>query len=446
MKRLIDQQLRDWNRRKGRKPLILQGARQVGKTYVVEKFGRKEFRELIKLDFLEDRTLVEFFATTQSLSAKNILEQLEIHTGRVINTQKDLLFFDEVQESPEAIKSLKYFCEQVPELALICAGSYLGVATNEASFPVGKVEYLAMGPLLFEEFLAESNSQLFKFYQKISTNDFDPIPKISHDALLDEWKTYMALGGLPEVLSTFFNARKKGQLQAFQAARDVQLQLLKGYRSDFAKHSGKNNSTHILSVFESISFQLQKYQDESVKRFKFQNVIPNQRGFSRVRGPLTWLMLAGLCIKTFIATKAAYPLKGYCEENKFKMYFFDIGLLQATLGIPMQAILSEKLGSYKGFIVENFIAQEMYHRYFQELYSWSEGEAELEFLHHQSGEIIPIEVKSSEKSRKAKSLDSFNKRYSPHVCYKFTAQNRGFHQERNILTIPLYLVSRYLGD
>lgn len=439
MDREIYQSFISWKNKPDRKPLILKGARQVGKTYAVSEFAQKEFRHFFKLDFLKHPQLVDLFQTN---APAEIVQQLEFYFRKKIDPKKDLLFFDEIQECPLAITSLKYFYEELPEMRIICAGSYLGIMTTEDSFPVGKVEYLSMTPCTFKEFLAAVDADLAVIFDRIDIHDHNPIPPLYHEALLKNWRLYLALGGMPEVIKVYLKNLEKGLLEALEKARAIQEQLLEGYRSDFTKHSGRVNASHILHVFDSISQQLSKFYDESVGKFHFSGVIPKQKGFERIIGPLTWLTKASLVLKTFIVNKAEHPLKGFSEENKFKLYYLDVGLLQASLKIPMTAIMDEEIGSYKGYIVENFVAQELFHQKNDQLYSWSEGTAEIEFLYMRGKEILPLEVKSSTKSRRAKSLDSFIAKYAPPVAFKFTAQNRGYEGERKMLTLPLYLIGK----
>lgn len=439
MERYIQESLLLWKDKSKRKPLILQGARQVGKTFAISKFGAEHFQQTFKLDFLADKSLKNIF---ENIKLKDILERLEFRFSRKINLKNDLLFFDEIQECPMAITCLKYFYEELPELAIIGAGSYLGIMTNENSFPVGKVEYLAMTPVTFEEFLMALDPDLWGIYSKIIINEHQQIPLIYHEAFYRFWIKYVALGGMPEVISTYLSNIDQGEFTALTAARVIQNQILEGYKSDFAKHSGKTNATHILHVFDSIPLQLSKSHDEAVKRYHFTGVIPNQKGFERIRGPLTWLTKSRLCIKSYIASKSEHPLKGYCEDNKFKIYFFDIGLLQASLQIPMEAIINEALGSYKGYIAENFVAQELFNSINNDLFNWQEGAAEVEFLLSTKKEIIPLEVKSSKKFSRTKSLDSYISRYAPPLAYKVCPQNRGFDKTRNMLTLPIYLVGK----
>ena len=442
MKRQISLQLLNWKTSPNRKPLILQGARQVGKSHSVREFGTSHFKQFIRIDFLSQKEAHLIFSTEKSFGPARILKDISFLLNIQIDPRETLLFFDEIQECAGAMTSLKYFQEEMPELALIAAGSYLGIIKNEESFPVGKVDFLSMYPMNFSEFLFSYNHRLHNFYENINIEESSAIEPLYHQLLLDSWKRYVAIGGMPEVVKTYLPNHEDHELKAITEARKIQNQLLTGYKADFSKHSGTVNAAHILSVFDSVAIQLAKSYDEEVGKFKFTGVIPNQKGFEKIRNPLTWLEKSRLVIKSFITSKPDHPLKAHTEENRFKLYFIDVGLLNAALEIPIEVILANQVGSYKGFIAENFVAQELNFISQGSLFSWTEGRAELEFLWTKGKYIIPIEVKSSSRSTRAKSLDSYIERYTPPLSYKLTGQNRGFDSNRKMMTLPIYLAGK----
>lgn len=442
MKRQIYTSLSQWKKSKGRKPLILQGARQVGKSYSVKEFGNNEFKQFIRIDFLSQKDAHLIFSEEKSFEPKRILKDISFLLNIQIAPKEALIFFDEIQECPGAMTSLKYFQEEMPELALIAAGSYLGIMSNEESFPVGKVDFLSMYPMNFSEFLLSYDPVLHKEYESIDIKESSSIGALYHQKFQQSWKRYMAVGGMPEVVSTYLKYLKENELKAITEARKIQDQLLIGYKADFSKHSGTVNSAHILNVFDSVATQLAKSYDEEVSKFNFSGVIPKQKGFERIRGPLTWLEKSRLVIKVLIAAKSDHPVKAHTEDNRFKLYFIDVGLLSASLEIPIESILSDELGMYKGFIAENFVAQELNFITTGSLFAWTEGRAEVEFLWVSGAQIIPIEVKSSAKSVRAKSLDSYIERYKPALAYKLTAQNRGYDSKRKMMTLPIYLAGK----
>lgn len=446
MDRLIEKYLDSWRSRKERKPLILQGARQVGKSYLLEKVFSKKFKNFIKLDFLEDQELSNLFSNSKK--SKDIISNICLYFRKEIKEEdysETLLFLDEIQESCKAMKSLKYFSEQMPELAVVAAGSYLGILSNETSFPVGKVDFLHLNPLNFQEFLMATDPILAREYEKIVINDVikNGLNKALHQEMVKAWTLYQAIGGLPEVVKSFVNS-DFGVDIALRRCREIQENLITGYKADFSKHSGVVNSSHILNVFEAVPIQLSKSYDEAVKKFTFSKIIPKQKGFDRIKGPLSWLAKSRLVIQSSIATKAAHPLKSYTKDNFFKVYFFDIGLLHAMLDTPLEAIMLEGLGEYKGFIAENFVACELYSVLGKSLISWQESNSEVEFLITRGKEIIPLEVKSSKKSARAKSLDTFIQRYDPDVAYKLSPRNGGYSEKRKISSIPIYLAYKLM--
>lgn len=370
--------------------------------------------------------------------------KIERHLSVKLNRQEDLLFFDEAQECPAALQSLKYFATKVPELKIIAAGSFLGFATKEKSFPIGYVDFEALGPLSYEEFLLNFDHKLFSFLKEIDPFETEPIDSYYHRKLLEYFRLYLALGGMPEVLEDFKEAFEKDFNGALKRVRKIQKNLIQGYQADFAKHAGTINANHILHVFGSIPTQLAHFQDESVGKFKFGNVIPNNTGLSKISGPLSWLEKANLVIKTYPCSQANEPLKAYTKHNVFKLYYLDVGLLQASLNVPIEKIIDEELGSYKGYIAENFVASELFLKSFEPLIGWTEGQAEIEFLAHLGKEITPIEVKSSSNFLRAKSLDSFIQRYHPKKAIKLVPLNRGYNKDKKIHTIPIYLAGSLL--
>lgn len=445
MKREILDNLVLWKQKENRKPLILKGARQVGKSYIVKFFAQEYFANFLRIDFLADKKVHSVFADNESLVPSEIIKRLSFYYEKPIVPEKTLIFFDEIQECPNALKSLKFFAESASEFYIIGAGSYLGIMVNESSYPVGKVEFLKMYPMNFKEFLEAYNSELSKIYDEISieVEKLIPISKIYHESFLEAWIYYQMIGGMPEVVQTFILLHKDNLFEACQKAREIQLQLLIGHKADFSKHAGTVNATHILNVFENVSTQLGQVHDESVKKFQFSGVIPNKKGFESIRNPLTWLEKSHLLLRSFIVKKSEHPLKANIQDNQFKLYYFDIGLLNAELNIPVKALMTSMIGSYKGFIAENFVMQELIStRLNEDIYCWQETKAEVEFLIVKNADIIPIEVKSSEKFSRAKSLDSYIERYRPELAIKLSPKNIGYDQSKKMLSLPIYLAGK----
>ncbi|MEI8347886.1 MAG: AAA family ATPase [Pseudomonadota bacterium] len=443
MLRLSDKYIKTWLRSKERKPLVLQGQRQVGKTY----FVTHQVAQLLSppgkvtlVDFFADKHFKDIFINEST--PEQILSKLEIHLNTHIDLEHDLLFLDEIQESPHAIESLKYFHEQFPQLKIICAGSFLGIMHNESSFPVGNVEFSSLGILSFSEFLKAFSEEHYLYFSKISPLEHDLIDPYFHKIFLEYFHTYLVTGGMPEVVNTYQRTLPQGQNAALKEARKVQKQILTGYQSDFAKYAGVNNASHILHVFDAIPSQLAQRFDEKTKKFTFSNVIPKNKGFNKIQGPLTWLERSRLAIKASLCNKSEIPLKAYTKENQFKLYMSDGGLLQCALDIPPAAAISGQIGEYKGFIAENFVATHLFLKSFSNLYAWNEGESEIEFLIYYNDAILPIEVKSSAHFLRAKSLDAYVKRYAPSLAIKLSPRNRGYEKNKKILSLPIYLVDR----
>ena len=273
MKRNISLKLQNWLNSAERKPLILKGARQVGKTFIITEFGKTHFEKFHFFNFEENKEIHLIFE--KNFDPKRIIEELSYVGQSPINIRKDLVFFDEIQECPKALTSLKYFCEKMPELALISAGSLLGIKLSDESFPVGKVDFLHLYPMTFGEFLlANEDAMLLDAYDNASVDN--PIPDMAHQKLWVELLNYYVVGGMPLVVQTYIN-KKSDRLTAFEKTREVQKNLIESFNKDFAKHSGKNNSIHIVSVFENIPLQMASQIDGSTRRYRFNHIISGKR-------------------------------------------------------------------------------------------------------------------------------------------------------------------------
>jgi len=434
MKRIIHDKLRAWKDSRNRKPLILQGARQVGKSYILKKFGEKDFPVCHVFNFEHDKQRLSS-TFEPDLDANRIINDLSIISGKKINPKNDLVIFDEIQECPDAMTSLKYFCEDKPELHLCCAGSLIGVKMSPKSFPVGKVNYLDMYPMTFEEFLHALNDELAleSFY---SCKKIHRQSKVAHNKLWEILKEYYVTGGMPEVIFSYIQKRKT-RLDAMETARSVQQEIINSYFKDFAKHSGKTNSMHIVAVLENVPMQLSKYIDSSVKRYKFKGIIPGKKSFAEIQGPVEWLEKAGIIIKIKLCNKAEIPLESFCKNNIFKLFVFDIGILGCMLDLPVKSILAEDYGITKGYFAENFVAQEFLASGAFKQYSWTERNSEIEFLKVIDGSIVPIEVKSGQRTQ-AKSLRQYIKKYSPEKAIKITGKSLEVINDI-VVNYPLYL-------
>lgn len=437
MKRFITQQLQEWHQRKKRKPLILKGIRQSGKTYALQDFGKRFFPTTHYFNFEQDEKLAQAF--TGNLEPKAILLALSLYRNQDINIKSDLIIFDEIQACPRALTSLKYFCETLPEASLCAAGSLLGLTLNEGSFPVGKVDILHLHPMSFQEFLlALQQDKLSQFLSEYAANT--TIPELIHTQFWEYLKYYFVVGGLPEVVSNFV-ALKDSLFAAFEKARKIQSELILAYQADIAKHSGKINAMHIDRLWRAIPTQLAREQDGSAHKFKFKGIIPNIDRYSRMADAIDWLCAAELVIKVPVANKAHLPISAYTKDSAFKLYLSDVGLLGALSDLPPKAILDYDYGSYKGYFAENYAAQAFLSAGISQLYSWQEGRSEIEFLREVDGHIIPVEIKSGWVTR-AKSLQAFNAKYHPAQSIVFSAANRPSSPAATIQHYPLYLIGK----
>jgi uncharacterized protein len=443
MKRSFKNLLISWKNHRERKPLIIRGARQVGKTYILKEFGKDFFPKSHYFNFEKDGNLAKIFE--YDLNPKRILNELNFRLNKSIDVKSDLVIFDEIQACPKALTSLKYFNEDIPELALCSAGSLLGIHLGNASYPVGKVDMLTMFPMSFEEFLlAVGDKRYLELLQQVTIalqadkkNKIDLyIPDSAHEHLWAQLKIYFVTGGLPEVVKTYVD-NQENLYHALQASREKQEQLIIAYNADMAKHSGKVNAMHIDRIWKSIPSQLAQSQDGSAKKFKFKGVIPGVSRFDRLANGIDWLEAAGLIIKIPITKSGNLPFSAYIKENTFKLLCFDVGILGAMSGLSPEVILNYDYGSYKGYFAENYVAQEFLYCG-KKLFSWEEGASEVEFLLEEAGKVIPVEVKSGWIT-KAKSLRSFMEKYHPPYQLIFSAKNLHIDMAGHTCFYPLYL-------
>jgi len=437
MQRFSIEVLIQWKNKKGRKPLILKGARQVGKTWLLKEFGKLRFRRFHHFDFERDKNkLLPVFEN--ELNPAGIIRDLSLIFDITINVEDDLIIFDEIQNIPKALTALKYFNEEMPQLAICAAGSLLGITLSDVSFPVGKVEFVTLRPMNFEEFLFNyGNSLLYDVYREGKTKR--SVTQSAHFKLLEILKEFYVVGGMPEMVYTYFQ-EKNNNPDIYKTIRKKQSDLLNTLKADFSKHSGKVNALHISSVYENVPLQLAQNVDHSVKRFRFKNVVKGKKGYSELYGPVSWLENAQMIMKVFIANKAELPLRAFCKENFFKLYMNDIGLLGAMLEIPPAVILLSNYGTAKGFFVENYVAAELVAASASQLYGWKERNSEIEFLIVNSNSIVPVEVKSGLRT-KTKSLQQYINKYNSSLALiiseKPLTQKYGIKQY-----IPLYYAGR----
>jgi uncharacterized protein len=439
MKRYILQKLQAWKSSKPRKPLILNGVRQCGKTYILAEFGQIAFPVVHHFNFEEQKNLAAIF--DDNLTPKTLLQKLSFIAERDIDTQHDLVIFDEIQACPNALTSLKYFAEQMPDLAIACAGSLLGLSLGDASYPVGKVREIALHPMTFGEFLLALDDS--KSLKLMTNQPWDPdMLSFAHAHIWDRFTSYLVTGGLPEVVKTYVEHADAPQ-HAYALVRKQQRDLLNAYFADIAKHAGKVNAMHIERVLDDVPRQLARTHNSQAPRFQFKDVVPGLDRYQHFVGAIDWLIKTGLVIKVPLITHCELPLNAYAKQNLFKLYCFDVGLLGAMNNLTPKTIIDFQFGTYKGYMAENFVAQ-MQNTQGQALYCWQQDRAEVEFVCEFNGQMTPLEVKAGQVQR-AKSLDKFISLYQPNMALLLNGlpfSDNGMNSKKRIL--PLYL-AEYLN-
>lgn len=430
LKRTLYQNLIDWKKSNRRKPLILQGARQVGKTYLLKLFGKEEFEDCAYFNFERDPAVVKAFGA--ELDPKKIINILSLLRGKKIEPGKTLIIFDEIQKSSEALNSLKYFNEEANDYFIIAAGSLLGVALNNLkSFPVGKVNFLNIYPLSFSEFLMGIGlDELNTYLNKIKL--IEPIPIPIHEKLIENLKIYYITGGMPEVISEYIKT------QDFGIVRDVQHEILSSYENDFSKYALPEISLRIRQAWNTIPTSLSKEN----KKFQYSEISKGARA-RNYEASIDWLVHSGLVYKVNCVQKVAHPLEGYSQKEIFKLYCFDVGLLGAQLAIEPKIILSthKLFTEFKGALTENFVLQELKAHGISSIYYWrSLNTAEVDFLITLNSHFIPIEVKTGV-DRNSRSLREYQKQNQAQILYRMTLRN--LVQDQDMCNIPLYLAGKF---
>ena len=432
MKRRLLQKLLDWKGQPARKPVLLDGARQTGKSFLLETLFGEYFNQVIRLDFLEQPGLANLFA--DSLSPDDILTNIELELNISINRHQDLIIFDEIGECQPAINALKFFAEQCPEMYICASGSNIGLL---GSFPVGKVELLELYPFTFEEFLWASNqAPLTRAFEQMNMG------KVAHEKLFSLLIDYYFVGGMPEAVKAWFETEgDPGITERTQRIQEIHSALLAGYERDFGKYSNKVSAQHIQAVFENVPVQLSKNIDDSVQRFKFKDVIEKKTRYKDLAGPINWLEKCRLISKCHpVDCQPTSPLKPLAKDNIFKLFLFDVGLLGHMLGVSYKEHREQKY-HYKGYVAENFVQNELINRFGSPTYSWEYARSEIEFLYKtETGDIIPVEVKSGKRTR-AKSLQTYVQRYGPVTTLKLIGST-GSLDDPAAKVLPLYFVSR----
>jgi uncharacterized protein len=428
MQRLLVEQLIEWKNRDQRKPLLVDGARQTGKTYLLLQLLGKEFERVLRVDFLENPQLAEAFVG--SLAPADIIANLELLTGQLFNPASDLLILDEIGDCSRAVTSLKYFAEKAPDWFVAASGSNIGLLN---SFPVGKVEQFILRPLNFREFLWAANEPALVKAFEAQTNS-----AAAHSKLFDKLTDYYFTGGMPEAVVRWFANPDESLLERVQAVQKIHADLINGYKRDFGKYAGKIDAQLIEAVFSNIPSQLSAVVDESVKRFKFKGIAERKSRYAEFETAINWLHQCRMLLKNYpVEGLVRTPLAAYQKENLVKLFLFDVGLLNHLLNTSYLEI-KQQAYEYKGYIAENFVQQELAVPGIEPGYSWSDARAEIEFIiSDQQGRLIPLEVKSGKRTR-ARSLQSYIDKCHPHKTIKLTGTQGSGPEENTHWVMPLY--------
>ena len=426
IKRTILKKLTAWKQAPGRKPLILQGARQVGKTWLLTHFGASAFDSVAYFNFEAQPDLKQFFENTKDVP--RIVQNLSLVNGQPILPQKTLIIFDEIQECNDALNTLKYFCENAPEYAVASAGSLLGVAMSRGnSFPVGKVDFLHLNPVCFSEFLSAADAKLFDYLGSIGR--IEPLPDIFFHQLVEKLKMYFICGGMPEAVVALL------EKQDTEKTQQVLQNIINAYALDFSKHAENKEIPKLNYLWSSIPSQLARGN----KKFLYQAVKPGARS-REYEDALLWLSHAGLVHRIFRISKPGLPLSAYDDLSAFKLYLIDVGLLRRLSFLDPIAIRegNRLFMEFKGALSENFILQHLIANFEGTPRYWTSGsQAEVDFLIQVKNDIIPIEVKSDENIR-SKSLAVYNDLYKPPVRIRYSLKN--LKKDGGLLNIPLFMI------
>ena len=425
MKRKITQQLVEWKNSSARKPLILNGARQVGKTFILREFGRENYKNTVYVNLESNGTVASMF--NDDISPSKLIKYLEAETGERILPNETLIILDEIQSCERAVTSLKYFCEEAPDYHIAAAGSLLGVAINrnQTSFPVGKVNVLRLFPLDFEEFLTATGNDLLIDEITECYTQMSPINEGLHQKALDLYHDYLIIGGMPEAVKAFI------ETNSYIDASLVQSSIIDSYTADMAKYASNSEAVKSRACYNSIPAQLAKDNK------KFQYKVVQKGGSSSIFGAsLEWLKQAGVILECQRVDQGNMPLPVYADQTSFKIYMSDVGLLVNKSQMSVNTIITGESNIFMGAVTENYIAQQLASKNYP-LYYWTvaNSQAELDFVLQKNDKIYAIEVKKGEHVR-SRSLSVFKQKYSPDYAIRFSQKN--FGKTEDVISIPLY--------
>ena len=428
MYRIAIEKLLKWKQSKRRKPLIIEGTRQVGKTWLMKEFGRQAYADTVYINFDSNSRMAELFAS--DLDTDRLIMGLELYAGHKINSQDTLLIFDEVQEVPRALTSLKYFYENAPQYHIVCAGSLLGIALHQGtSFPVGKVDFLKLYPLSFREFLMAGDRE--RFAELLDKQDFQMITSFKQ-TYIDALKQYYFVGGMPEAVQAF------AENKDFNEVREIQKRILAAYEQDFSKHAPNEIVPRLRMLWNSIPSQLAKEN----KKFIYGLVREGARA-KEYETAIMWLCDCGLVHKVSRVNAAGIPLKAYEDLKAFKLFVADVGLLACMVGLQQSTLLegNDLFAEFKGALTEQYVCQQL--KTIQELdiyyYTNDRGSCEIDFIVDTGKLIIPVEVKA-EVNLRAKSLKTYQEKFSPRVSVRTSMAD--YKKEEWLVNLPLYAIDQ----
>ncbi len=425
MKRNALESLIRWKSSEDRKPMVLKGARQVGKTWLMKEFGRSAYDSFVYFNFDEEEELKSIFEANKN--PQRIVELLSLIAGEKILPEKTLIIFDEIQECPPALNTLKYFKEKANDYHVIAAGSLLGtLLATPKSYPVGMVNLLDIYPLTFDEFLDAADPILYTYYESIQKEQ--DIEEIFHNRLLDAYNNYLIIGGMPECVSSWVKYKDPAKI------REIQRELIEVYENDFSKHNGKVNSGRILMVFRSIVSQLAKPNEKFIYGAVRQGA--RARDFEEA---IEWLVSAGMLNRVYNVGKMEHPLTAFDKLDQFKLFLFDTGLLKYMAGIDNSAILLKTDYQFKGPLTENYVLQQLRGQFEVEPRYYADKNSEIDFVLQYGTEIIPVEAKGGE-DKSAPSFKRYIAQNQPKHALRFS--RKGYRKDGAITNLPLYLARK----
>lgn len=428
MYRMAMENLLAWKQSRRRKPLIIEGARQVGKTWLMKEFGRQAYADTVYINFDSNARMAELFAS--DLDTKRLVLGLELYAGRKIDPENALLIFDEVQEVPRALAALKYFCEDAPQYHIVCAGSLLGIALHRGtSFPVGKVDFLKLYPLSFQEFLMAIGKQ--QFSELLDQQDFSMITSF-RETYADALKQYYFVGGMPEAVESF------AENQDFNEVRQIQKRILAAYEQDFSKHAPNEVVPRLRMLWNSIPAQLAKEN----KKFIYGLVREGARA-KDYETALLWLSDCGLVHRVSRVNAPGIPLRAYEDMKAFKLFVLDVGLLGCMTGLHQRTLLDGNtlFVEFKGALTDQYVCQQLKTLADLELcyYTNDRGSCEVDFVVDTGGRVMPLEVKA-ETNLRAKSLKTYREKFSPELAIRTSMAD--YRKEDGLVNLPLYAIGQ----